>query len=426
MSSLTSNLTPSGYDMRAPARQIGQNATPVVVFEGDSRTAQGRDPTQGYTCYGYASWVRALARMRMTAITLAVAGNTAADMVARREQVRSLRPWAVVRWCGVNDISTGVPGATAAQRIIDCALSDIAGGALSVLILETGFVGWGAPTVAQMVALNQALLAFAASNARVRIIHSLDMAVDYTAATQVPITYLAGVFADGQTHPSVALSYRIGARVAALLDSLWGVPDNGAFLMPGDTTNLLANAGFQATGAGGYSAGWSGTTVNNWFGFQDGAATVVMTPQGTPGQTNVREIQLAITTSAAATVQLFQDPIAGVVAGDFLVGSSEIEITGTPVALIQAQASFYALIGGVTSFAWPLFWTGGFDPSPPSSSWPLIPMTQYSPETTPLAIGAGTQTNLRYGLNVSFRGAGSATIKFRKPHVRKVPAGYVS
>lgn len=415
-------LTASGWEVG----EISNVDTPVVVFEGDSRTAQSKDAGQGYTSYGYVSWVRALTRMKMTAITLAVVGNTAADMVARKGQVRNLQPWAVVRWCGVNDIAAGVPGATAAQRIIDCARSDIAGGALSVLILETGYSGWAAPTVAQMVALNQALLAFAATNSRVRIIHSLDMVVDYTAATQVPITYLAGVFGDGLTHPSVALSYRIGARVAALLDSLWGVPDNGTFLMPGDATNLLSNAGFQATGAGGYGSGWSGTNVNGFFGYQDGLATVAMTPQATPGQTNVREIQLAITTSGAATVQLFQDPIAGVVAGDYLVGASEIEITGTPVNLIQAQASFYALIGGVTSFAWPLFWTGGYDPAPPASSWPLVAMTQYSPETTPLAIGAGTQTNLRYGLNVSFRGAGSATVKWRKPYVRKVPAGYLS
>ncbi len=420
MPRLTDNLTGSGYDMRLPAKQISGPGAPIVVFEGDSRTAQSKDAGQGYTCYGPVSWVRALARMRMTAITLAVAGNTSADMKARRGQVQGLRPWAVVRWCGVNDIAAAVPGATAAQNIIDCALSDIAGGTqYVVLILETGYNAWAAPTVAQMVALNKALLAFAQTNSRVRIINSLEMVVDYTAATQVPITYLAGVFGDGLTHPSVALSYRLGARIAALLDSLWVPPDAGTFLMPGDATNLLANAGFQATGAGGYSAGWSGTTVNSWFGFQDGLATVVMTPQAT-------QVQLVITTTGPAAVLLFQDPVAGAVAGDYLVGSSEIEITGTPVNLIQAQANFYALIGGVTSFAWPLFWTAGYDPASPSSSWPQVPMVQRSPETTPLAIGAGTQTNLRYGLNVSFRGAGSATIKFRKPNVRKVPAGYLS
>ena len=249
-SSVSSSLATLGATGWAVS-EISSSAAPVIVFEGDSRTAQSKDPSQGYTCYGYVSWVRALARMKMTAVTLAVAGNTSAEMVARKGQVRNLKPWAVVRWCGVNDIAAGVAGLTAAQRIIDCALSDIAGGALSVLILETGYNAWAAPTVAQMVALNQTLLNFAAINSRVRIIHSLDLVVDYTAATQVPITYLAGVFGDGLTHPSVSLSYSLGARVATLLDSLWGVPDGGAFLIPGDATNLLANAGFQATGAGG-------------------------------------------------------------------------------------------------------------------------------------------------------------------------------
>ena len=418
----------AGFVTPAQADSIsGTGFGPTIVFEGDSRTAQSIDGSQGYTCYGPVSWARALSRTKFKAVTLAVSGNTSETMQTRKAAVQALKPWMVVRWIGVNDISTGTSGATAASRIIDCATSDIAGGAeYVVLVLETGFQGWNATPVAQQVALNNALIEFAKTNRKIRIVDSLSMVVDYTAATQVPITYLAGSFADGLTHPSVAFSYKLGFRIASLIDTLWGPADLGPFLIPGDSTNLLANAGFQATGAGGYSAGWSGTTVNNWFGFQDGAATVVLTPQATPGQTNLREIQLTITTSAAATVQIFQDPISGVVAGDRLVGAAEVEIVGTPVNLIQAQTNLYALVGGVTSFSWPLFHTPGYDPSPPSSSWPLIAMTQYSPETPPLLVGSGVQTNLRFGLNVSFRGAGSATVKFRKPYVKKVAAGYQS
>jgi hypothetical protein len=401
-----------------------------VVFEGDSRTAQGTDPSVGFTSYGYQNWIRALGRFKFASHVLAVAGNTATNMLARLAQVRALQPVAVSVWCGVNALSAAAgaagSGAAEAARIITCARSYLDGGArIVVLILETGANGWNSLLVAQMVALNNALIAYAQTDSRVRIVNSLGIFVDFTAATQVPITYVTGVLAD-TVHPTVNASYQLGARIATMFDTLFAPADTGAFLVPGDTSNLLVNAGFQATGAGGYSAGWSGTTVNSWFGFQDGAATVVLTPQATPGQANLREMQLAITTVGPATVQIFQDPIAGVVNGDRLVGSMELEVTGTPVNVVQFQSSFFTLVGGVSNTAWPLFWTAGFDPASPGSSWPQIAMTQYSPETSPTLIGAGGITNVRFGAQIAFRGAGSATLKIRKPYVKRVAAGYIS
>lgn len=402
---------------------------PVVVFDGDSRTANGVSATQGYTCYGYSSWVRALSQCRPKTYNLGVSGNVSSQVLARAETVNALNPWAVCIWAGVNDISTlgAGAGAAAAANIITAAKAYFVGGAQYVVILlETGSSGWAAGSVAEMLALNQALIAYAATNRGVRILHTLDLVVDYTAATQVPIAYRSGVFAD-TVHPSVALSYQIGARLAAVLDSLWGGIEPEPYLMPGDASNLLINPNFGASAAISGWSGWSGTAPTGWFGYQSGAATIVAAVQANAAQPNMRELQLTITASGAGNVQFWQDPISGLVVGDNIVGASELEIVGTPSGVQYAGSGIYTLIGGVTKFGWPLFYSAGYDTAAPASSWPQVAMTQRSPETGVVPIPSGTQTNLRFSAAyIQFSGAGSATVKIRKPRVRKVAAGYQS
>jgi lysophospholipase L1-like esterase len=404
----------------------GSGYGPVVVMDGDSRTANGVDAVLGYTAYGYGSWVRALAQCRPVTANFAVSGNTASDVRARTARVAALRPFAVVRWVGVNGIASGRSGASEAALTIASAQEDLAHGAQYViLLLETGFVGWGAGPVAEMLALNRALIAFAATNRNIRIVNTLDLVVDYTAAAQVPITYRSGVFAD-TVHPSVNLSYQIGARVAAVIDSLWKGIDTAPMLMPGDTSNLLSNPHFGTTAAISGWPGWTGTFPTGWFGFQSGTVSITSAVQANASAGGVREVQLTLTASAAGNAQLWQDPVAGIVAGDSIVGAAEIEVVGTPSGLQQVHSQIYTLVGGVTKQGMTLFYTGGYDPLPPASSWPQVAMTQRSPETSVVTVGAGTQTAMRFGLSVDFRTAGSAVVRFRKPYVKKVPSGYYS
>jgi lysophospholipase L1-like esterase len=399
----------------------------TVVFEGDSRTANGISATQGYTCYGYSSIFRALSKAKLRTINLGVSGNKAPDMYARLAQVASYSPWAVVRWCGVNDLADGVVGGgvTAANTIIQCSKFDLstAGAKYSILVLETGFTGWAAAQVAEMLALNKALVAYAATDNRVRIVNAQSTAVDYTAAVQVPVTYLPGAFADG-VHPAVAMSFRLGAAVATLIDSLWGAVDSGAVLMPGDSENLLVNPHFGSTQAIN-TGGFNGAIPASWFAYQTGLATVTASVQANALKPNMREVKFVITTTGTAIVHLWQDPLPGVVAGDNLVAAAEIEVVGTPVNLANAQFSLYSVIGGVTKYANSLFYSAGFDNAAPNSSWPQIPMTLQQPETNAMLIGAGVQTNLRADFTATIQGAGSATILMRLPYAKKVPAGYV-
>lgn len=453
------------------------------VIYGDSITNYNTAITSGALANqsrGPIVWANVLLGRRRIEIVSnqGVGGETTKQMLDRIDAVIAADADWVFVLGGVNDIvGQSLPVSTPIanlqsiyQRLLSAGKRVVA---LSTLPVTTSHVAYTLQKNQRIARLNAWIKSFCAANAGMVYVDAFSAVVDPASAASAP---LAGYYAD-TTHPGTPAAYAIGKAVRNSLQPLLTPQEDGpsslgdTYLSQRQTITSLTGDGATATATlnghnylvgdpitvegatpSGYNGSWvisavttntfswacaasgaasgtvyvsgsdqlldnplfgtpSGGLASSWTKTESNTTTTTTTVARSDGRGNWQQLAIVASASGAAYIQ-GGDYISRVYAGDVLVWEVECEVDAGASALEGIQLQLNVIAGG--SAYTPIALNRLTGSSMPTEAWSGLLRTE------PFTVPAGAVTRCRPQAYAYFSAAGSATVRFGLPSLRKV------